>query len=195
MIKVFYGDDRVRANREIKKILGENYEVLEGPGIIPGDLPSIFLGSSLFSTNRNILIRDLSSNPQVYDQIINYLNTPHNIIIFETKLDKRTNTYKKLKEEIEFREFNLSNTTDLSTVFNIYKVAKTNGKKAVEMLEKIKFKEDPIMFFGLLASQALKDFSINQGKREKSNLKLLAKLDMELKSTKIDPWLLVESFL
>ena len=195
MIKVFYGDDRVKAKQEITKLLGADYEVFDGPEITTNDLPSIFLGLSLFTEKRNILIRDFTANKPAYDALENYLDTPHNIILFETKLDKRTVNYKNLKDKIEFKEFKLPEATDFRIIFDIYRTAKTNGKKAVEMLENIKPTEDPIKFTGLLTSQALKDFAAHPGTREKQVLKLLAKKDLEMKTTKVEPWLLVESFL
>ena len=195
MIKIFYGDDRIKAKQEITKLLGESYEVIDGPEIVPGDLPSIFLGTTLFATERKILIRDFTTNKPVYDELEKYLNTPHDIILFETKLDKRTVNYKNLKDKLEFKEFRLPETQDFRVIFDIYRTAKTNGKKAVEMLEKIKPTEDPIKFTGLLVSQALKDFASYPGSKEKQILKLLAKKDLQMKTTKVEPWLLVESFL
>ena len=80
-------------------------------------------------------------------------------------------------------------------VFDIYRIAKRDGKKAIEMLEKIKQDEDPIRFTGLLVSQALKDYAKNPGTKEKRVLKELSKLDLNLKTTSYSPWLLVSSFL
>ena len=195
MIKVFYGDDRVRAKAAIKDFLGEGYEILDGADINIGDLPSIFLGGSLLSSDRSILIRDFTENKALYDELPKFINSPHKIILFESKLDKRSTVYKDLKEKIEFREFVLSKNPNLDLIFDIYKTAKQNGPKAIAMLEKIKQDEDPIMFFGLLASQAIKDFSARQGIREKKILKELSKVDLQIKTTKVEPWLLIESFL
>lgn len=194
MIKIFTGNDRVKAKTEIAKILGSNYEIIEGQNLEPSDLPSIFQGASLFSTKRNILIRDLSTNKSAFDELPKYLDTPHNIIIQELKLDKRSAAYRAIKDQIEIREFVLKD-PNLTLIFNIYKTAKTNGPKAVSMLEKIEHQEDPIMFFGLLASNALKDYRTNQGIKEKRVLKELSKLDLDLKSTSSQPWLLIRSFL
>ena len=119
MIRVFYGDDRVRANQEIKKILGKNHEVIEGPEINSGDLPSIFYGASLFAPERQILIRDLTTNKLVYEQLPNHLNTPHNIVLLETRLDKRSLIYKELKDQIEFRDFKLPEDKNFTLVFDI----------------------------------------------------------------------------
>ena len=195
MLKIFTGDDRIRAGQEITKLLGDDYEVIEGADLKPEDLPSIFKGASLFATTRHILIRDLSVNKLVFEQLPNYLDTPHDIIIQELKLDKRSAAYKQIKDQIEIHDFALPQNPNFRLVFDIYKTAKSNGPRAVNLLNQIKQDEDPIMFFGLLASQALKDYAGKQGIKEKKALKALAKLDQELKSSPIDPCLLVESFL
>ena len=195
MIKIFTGDDRIKAGQEIKRILGENYEVIDCADLTPKDLPLIFKGTTLFESKRHILLRDFSLNSSIYPEIVKYLDTPHDIILLETKLDKRTATYKEIKGKIEIKEFILPEKTDFRFVFDIYSTAKRDGKKAVEMLKKIETDEDPIRFTGLLVSQALKEFKMRQGTKEKQILKDLAKLDLQMKSTKIDPWLLVESFL
>ena len=74
-------------------------------------------------------------------------------------------------------------------------MAKRDGRRAVEMLDKIKQDEDPIRFCGLLISQAMKDYARNPGVNEKRVLKELSKLDLDMKSTSLQPWLLVSSFL
>ena len=195
MIQIFTGDNRVKAQEEIKRILGDNYEVLDGPDLSLSDLPSIFLGASLFTDKRHILIRDFTANKTIYAELPKYLNTPHDIILFETKLDKRSAVYKDIKDKITIKEFKSPEDPNLKLVFGIYRTAKTDGPRAIKMLEIIKPNEDPIKFTGLLISQALKDYASNQGTKEKIILKSLSKLDLAMKSTKIDPWLLVESFL
>ena len=195
MLKIFTGDDRVRAGQEITKLLGKDHETIEGADLKPADLPSLFKGNTLFAATRHILIRDLSGNKPAFDQLPNYLDTPHDAIIQELKLDKRSATYKAIKDKIEIKEFKLPENPNFRLVFDIYKTAKTDGQKALALLNKIKPDEDPIMFFGLLASQALKDFGQRQGTKEKRALKELARLDQELKSTAYEPWFLVESFL
>lgn len=195
MIRIFTGDDRIRANQEIGRELGNNYEIIEGTDLTPEDLPSVMKGASLFADERNILIRDLSDNRAVFDLLPEYLDTPHKVIILELKLDKRSSTYKTLKGKVEIREFKSVQNQNFNLVFDIFRVAKRDGKKAVEMLDKIKQDEDPIRFTGLLVSQALKDYARNPGKKEKRVLKELSKLDLNLKTTSYSPWLLVSSFL
>lgn len=195
MIKIFTGDNRLRASQEITKLLGDNYEVIEGADLTPGDLPSLFHGATLFTDTRNILIRDLSTNPSVFEKLPDYLNTPHQVIIQELKLDKRSATYKSLKNQVEIRDFPLPKNPNLQLVFDIFKTAERNGQKSLQMLAKIKPTEDPIRFFGLLVSQALKNYSRRQGTKEKKVLQELSQLDLQLKSTATDPWLLIEGFL
>ena len=195
MIKVFYGEDRVKAKQEIEKLLGKDYEVIDAADLTDQDLPTIFLGASLFAEKRKILIRDLFANKPAAEKLPNYLNTPHDIIILELKLDKRSTTYKELKDQLEFKEFKLPEEKNFGIVFDIYTTAKRDGKKAITMLESIKQDQDPMMFFGLLVSQAVKDFARNQGTKEKRVLKELSKLDMILKTTSSQSWLLIESFL
>ena len=62
-IRVFTGDDRVKISEEVVKVLGGNYEVFEGENLANSDLPSIFLGATLFSEGaRKVLVKDLSEN-------------------------------------------------------------------------------------------------------------------------------------
>ena len=195
MITIFTGDDRTRASQEIKKILGENYEVIDCTDLTKKDLPLIFKGVTIFDAHRRILLRDFTMNPSIYPEIINFLDTPHEIILLETKLDKRTTTFKQIQDKLEIKEFKLPEKINFREVYSIYDVAKRDGKKAVKMLKNIELNEDPIKFTGLLVSRALKDFQKNQGTREKQILKSLAKIDLQMKTTSIDPWLLVEGFL
>ena len=195
MIRIFYGDDRIKIEQEIKNIFGADYEVLEGVELEATDLPSIFLGGSLFADERKILIKDMGENKEVFTKLPEYLNTPHEVILFETKLDKRSATYKSLKDQVKIQEFKMPENVDMNLVFDIFKVAKRDGKKAVEMLEKIETTQDPYMMVGLIASQATKDFEYRQGAKEKRVLAELSKLDMKMKSTSIQPFSLLKSFL
>lgn len=195
MIRVYYGDDRIRAKKDIESFLGDEYEVVEGTELKIEDLPSIFWGNTLFGEKRNILIRDVSSNKLVYEKIPEYINTIHNIAIFELKIDKRSATYKILKDKIEWKEYKMPVNPNMRAVFGIYEVAKKDGERAVAMLDKIKDEEDPIMFCGLMISQALKDYKAHPGVKEKRALKELSKLDLDLKSTSLPSWMLVQAFL
>ena len=60
MFRVFYGPNRLEVEKNIKSILGEDYEVFEGESLEAADLPSVFLGTSLFGAEkRRILLKDV----------------------------------------------------------------------------------------------------------------------------------------
>ena len=196
MIKVFYGENRVKAQEEIRKFLGENYEVVEGADLSVSDLANIFWGNSLLSDERAILVRDILANKEVAGELVNYLESPHKIVLWEMKVDKRSVAYKELKDKVEFKEFVMPRDVNAGLVFEIYRTAKRDGKKAVEMLDKIKDEQDPMMFLGLMVSQALKDYRVRPGVKEKRALKELSKLDMQLKrGSTLQPWVLISAFL
>lgn len=198
MFKVFYGPNRLEIEKNIKNILGEDYEVFEGEKLEVTDLPSIFLGTSLFGAEkRKILLKDMGENSAVWEKIADYTDTEHDVVIWEMKLDKRSIGYKKLKETgVEIREFTELKKPEESLVFNILDTALRDGKRAVMMAEKIELTQDPYMFFGLMATQALKKYELSGGKvREQRLVKALAKLDREMKSANMEPWVLIKGFL
>lgn len=197
MLRVFLGDDRVAAEKAVKSLLGANYEVFEGETLQVSDLPSIFRGTSLFNTEkRRILLKDLSENPAVWEKVGNYLTTEHEIVLWEKKIDKRSVVYKQLQaSRVEFKEFNLQPKAEMRQVFNIFDTALRDGERAVALVEQIELEQDPYMFVGLMVTQALKRFTARPGRRERQILQELGKLDMQMKTSVLEPWLLVKAFL
>ena len=194
MIRIFYGDNRVMAQKVIKQQLGDDYEVIEADKIQRDDMPSIFLGVSLFSETRSILIKDLSDNKECWDIFPNYIeNCPHHIVIWETKLDKRSATYKTLSKNkyVELKEFKMAEDPNKKLVFDIFDAAMRGDKNAIKMCEKIEQTNDPYMFMGLMVSQAIKKLQYNNSKAVKA-LKILAQADVDMKSTGIEPWKLIK---
>ena len=121
MIKVFYGENRLEAEKAIRRELGEGYEVYEGESLSEGDLPSIFHGVSLFGAGeRRILLKDLGENPAVWEKVVGYTGTEHNVIIWEMKLDKRSAGHKRLKETgVAMTEYPERKKPEMNLVFNI----------------------------------------------------------------------------
>ena len=203
MIKIFMGEDRGKILEEIRRELGEGYEVFEGEALTLGDLSGIFLGATLFAgfSERRVLIRDLGENKEVFsefsERIAEFLKTEAKVILFETKFDKRLTVGKKLIQAgVEVKEFKGAAKGDPRAVFQIYDVALRDGARAVKELEKIEAEQEPYMFFGLLVSQALKRLEWRpNGEKERRVLKELAEVDMKMKTTAVEPWLLVKSFL
>ena len=100
MLRIFYGNDRVKTQKEIRRILGEDYEVVEGADLKLVDLPSVFMGSSLLTSERKILIKELSAVKENFEKLEDYLDAPNEIIIWENNVDKRTSLYKKLVKKL-----------------------------------------------------------------------------------------------
>lgn len=197
MFRVIAGEGRVEAEKAVKRLLGANYEVFEGENLREDDLPSIFRGNSLFQTGkRQILLKNLSENAAVWEKILDYRDTEHDVVIWEGKIDKRSAGYKRLKAEgVEIEEYSGQKPPDMRAVFQVFEVAWRDGEEAVRLLEKIEAEQDPYMFFGLMVAQALKRFEARPGEKERRVLKMMAETDMQMKTTSIEPWMLVKSFL
>lgn len=198
MLRVYSGEDRVAAEKAVKSVLGGKYEVFEGEDLTANDLPSIFLGTSLFATEkRQILLKNLSENAEAWGKLPDYLETEHDVVVWEPKIDKRSVVYKALKSSgVEMREFASKKPPEMNVVFGIFDLAMRDGKKAVSEVEKIELTQDPYMFMGLMVTQALKKFEASRGGvKEKRVLKLLAELDMQMKSSSVEPWMLVKATL
>ena len=200
MIQVFSGSDRAKIDTEVKKFLGKDYEVFDSENLKPEDIINIFVGTSLFADKRKILIKDLaelnSESIDIYEEVSKYVDTPHDIVIWETKPTQKKSYKDFVKSpKVEVKKIDLAPKIDMQKVFDIFDVAMQDGKRAIKMLDEVQGEEDPYMFFGLLASQAIKRFEWRQGIREKRILKELSKLDMQMKSTTVEPWLLIKAFL
>lgn len=205
MINVFYGSDRNKIDAEIKKILGENYEIFDGENLKVEDLINVFMGTSLFAEKRKILLKDLTpargaggdeTGVDYYAEIAKYADTPHTVVIWETNVSQKKSfkDFVKLKG-VTVKKIDSAPAVDMRKVFNIYDAALSDGKRAVKILEEIEEQQDPYMFFGLLVSQAIKKYEWRQGSKEKRVLKELSKIDMQMKTTAVEPWLLIKSFL
>lgn len=203
MIRVFSGSDRKKIDAEVKKILGRDYEVFDGENLKIEDIVNIFCGTSLFAEKRKILLKDLTPSRgtggegiDFYAEISKYADTAHEIVIWETNVSQKK-TYKdfvKMKG-VEAKKFDLKPKIDMRQVFSIYDTALVDGKRAVKMLDEITDEQDPYMFFGLLVSQAIKKYEWRQGRKEICALKELSRVDMQMKTTAVEPWLLIKGFL
>lgn len=193
MIKVFYGNDRAKIAQEVKKLLGEDYEVFDGAeGLTASDIVNIFQGNSLFSAQRKILLKDIAEL-DLYEEISKYVDTPHTIVIWETSVSQKK-AYKDFIKMpgVSAQKFESVLKIDIRQVFEVFDMALVDGLKAVKMLEKIQGEEDPYMFFGLLVSQAVRKFEGRQGTKERRVLKILSETDMQMKSTAVEPWTLIK---
>lgn len=201
MIYVIFGEDRVKAQAEIKRVLGEDYEVVEGEEVDLNAARDIFLGTSLFG-KRKIVVKGLKKQEDIYEMLDDFVGTENDVVLWEEGFNKNTKIYKNLKKlqkngKVDLKEFAQKEKVDRNLAFNIYDVALKDGKKAVEMLAPIEMEQAPQQFIGVLAYKAIQQYTFRYGAKEKRVLLELSKLDMQLKQTTAvkQPWTLVKSFL
>ncbi|MDO4986994.1 MAG: hypothetical protein Q4E46_01590 [Candidatus Saccharibacteria bacterium] len=194
---VFSGNDRVKIQEKIQKILGEDYEIFEGNALDATSLMEICSGASLFATERKILIKDLTvkgSEFSPYEILSKYADTSHAIVIWEstTSLKKAFKDFCKLPQ-VKKEKIDAVETVDRFAIFKIFDKALVNGETALKEYRALK--SDPYMAVGALASWAVNKYKFRYGEREKQIVKAVAELDMQTKTLKIAPELLVEAFL
>lgn len=200
MLHIFYGEDRLAAEKAAHTVLGENYESIDAANLEVSDLPTLFLGTSLFEENRRILIKSLSENKELFSELEKYFETPHEVVLLEDKLDGKLSITKTLKksEKIDLKEFKAQEKKNVFLAFDIYNVALKNPEEALKMLKNAQTTEDPYMMVGAFASSAIKNLkTAPNSKRNRAILKELAKIDNMMKTTKFsdNPWLLIETFI
>lgn len=106
MITVLTGEDTY-AHKEFVSQLEDGLERIQGEKLTPQDLPDIFLGTSLFSSRRVIVIVALSENKTAWAALVPYIEqgTDNHIILLEPSLDKRSSTWRSLKKHADIQDF------------------------------------------------------------------------------------------
>ncbi|MBR6169026.1 hypothetical protein IKQ74_03735 [Candidatus Saccharibacteria bacterium] len=194
MIKIFYGNDRQKAQLAVVKLLGEEYEVIEAENITRGDMDSIFRGTSLFGETRKILLKSLNENKECWEMLPEYLDTTHEMVIWLSALDKRSVVYKAIAKQknVEIKEFAQDMKVERFFAFKIADEAFAgHGAKAVKMCEQIETTDDAYMTMGAIISQAAKRLETKNPKAVRA-IKILAKADMDMKSASVDAWNIVK---
>lgn len=190
MIKIFYGNDRQKAQLAIAKLLGDDYEVIEAENITRGDMESIFKGTSLFGETRRILLKGLNENKECWEVLPEYLETTHEMVIWLSALDKRSTVYKAIakRKEVEVKEFAQEEKVDRFLAFKIADEAFAgHGARAVKMCEELEQTSDAYLTMGAFVSQAGKKLEIGKPKAINA-IRILAKADLDMKSTAVDGW-------
>lgn len=83
-------------------------ERVDGAELKLADLPDLLMGVSLFSTERLVVISDLSTNAAVWEKLPDWLpriNDDIHVVFIDSKPDKRTTSYKALKAAANLTEF------------------------------------------------------------------------------------------
>lgn len=93
--------------RAKSKAFEGDIESLDASELEPRNLPDLFMGASLFSPERLIVIRGVATNKTLWtelEQWIERVPAETEIILIETSPDKRTKTYKQLQKHATIKE-------------------------------------------------------------------------------------------
>lgn len=83
-------------------------EQADGAELTLAALPDLLMGMSLFSTERLVIIRDISTNAALWEKLPDWLpriNDDIHVVFVDAKPDKRTTSYKALKAVADIQEF------------------------------------------------------------------------------------------
>lgn len=102
MIYLLLGENSYARTQALDKLLhGREAEIFEGETLQRRDLPDIFAGQTLFSSERVIIINAISENKQIWDELNTWcerLDDTTDLILVEATVDKRTRSYKMLQK-------------------------------------------------------------------------------------------------
>lgn len=111
MITWLVGENSFEVREALKKI-ETNFnglaEKIDGSELALAQLPDILMGVSLFSSERLVIIRDITTNSFLWEKISDWLpriNDDIHVVFIDTKPDKRTTSYKALKAAAEIQEY------------------------------------------------------------------------------------------
>lgn len=112
MITLLIGENSFEIESFLGKI-AQNFngtiERVDGSSLQLTQLPDLLMGTSLFADTRVVVIRGLSQNKSiwtVFGKWIGKISDDIHLVLVEPKIDKRTATFKILKESTELKEFN-----------------------------------------------------------------------------------------
>jgi len=107
MIQFFVGDNSFEIDHAVQALVASfrgTVEKVDGADLQLRDLPDLLMSTTLFSDKRMVIIRDLSSNKTVWPLLPDWLERVSDdvdLILIDSKPDKRTATYKALKEAVK----------------------------------------------------------------------------------------------
>jgi DNA polymerase III delta subunit len=111
MITLLMGENSFEIERALSEIAAKfdgNVEKIDGADLQLAQLPDILMGVSLFATARTVVIRSLSENKSIWTVFGDWLpriSDDIHLVLVEPKPDKRTTTFKTLKDKVTIKEF------------------------------------------------------------------------------------------
>jgi len=118
MITLLTGENTFEIERVIAKTIAQSNVVAEridGSELAARSLPDLLTGSTLFSDKRLVIIKNLSENKMIWPDFFKWLprvSDDIELVLVDTRPDKRTVTYKELKKVATVSEFDVWNERD-----------------------------------------------------------------------------------
>lgn len=110
MIAVLFGENSFEIRRRLQlltKGFSGDVERVDGEALELAHLPDILAGGTLFSQTRLVVVQNMSHNKPVWDVLPDWLerlSDDVSLVLMESKLDKRTRTYKALQKAADMQE-------------------------------------------------------------------------------------------
>ena len=111
MVYLFVGENSFEIEREIARRVADfdgEIEKRDGEVLAVADLQDLLQGQSLFSTKRLIILKQVSENKSVWEILasrIESMSSDIDLILIESKPDKRTKSYKDILKLATLKEF------------------------------------------------------------------------------------------
>ena len=107
MIHLLHGDNEFEKRAALAALVGDAVMVRrDGEALTLADIQEITIGQTLFTQSSVYVISRLSENPDIWPRLPEIsFNDDNTIILVESKLDKRTKTYKWLQKTAKTQEF------------------------------------------------------------------------------------------
>ena len=111
MITILTGENSFEVREALRQLhanFSGDVERFDGATVTLAQLPDLLMGVSLFASERFIIIDQLSANSAVWEKLPEWLPRIADgisVVLIEPKLDKRTTTYKALKEAATIQDF------------------------------------------------------------------------------------------
>ena len=107
MIYLLHGDNEFEKRAALAALVG-NMEVVrrDGEELTATGVCDVVMGQSLFTLEQAVVVTDASQNTALWRDLPELIGeTATTVVLVETKLDKRTKTYKWLQSHAEVREY------------------------------------------------------------------------------------------
>lgn len=113
MITVIFGENSFEIARALERLEADfdgRAEKVDGAELSTKQLPDLLMGATLFSERRLVIIKNLATNTTTWNEFPDWLprlSDDIHLVLVDTKLDKRTRTYKELLKLTKPQEYAL----------------------------------------------------------------------------------------